>query len=198
MPAARPEHRVLGRHAALEQGARDQHAVPVDVAGGEDVRDARAQEVVHHHVAALDRHAGRGGVDEVGVAGPAHGEEGSVGLHVPRLVADPVDDAHPGWSGSSRSTAALVTTSMPRARKACSSAAETSSSARGTIRGAVLDQRDLAAEVGQDRGELAAGVRRPDDADPVGQRRQAAARPRRSGRARRRGSAAARPARRRR
>ena len=65
-------------------------------------------------------------------------------------------------------------TSMPRPRKACSSATETSTSARAHDPGRVLDERDLAAEVGQDRRELAAGVGRADDADPVGQGGQAA------------------------
>ena len=37
----------------------------------------------------------------------------------------------------------------------------------------VLHQGYLAAEVGEDRRELATGVRRSDDADPAGQRRQA-------------------------
>ena len=40
--------------------------------------------------------------------------------------------------------------------------------------GRVLDERDFAAEVRQDRRELAAGVGCPDDADPVGQGGQAA------------------------
>ena len=40
--------------------------------------------------------------------------------------------------------------------------------------GRVLDERDVATEVRQDRRELAAGVGRPDDADPVGQRGHAA------------------------
>ena len=40
--------------------------------------------------------------------------------------------------------------------------------------GRVLDERDFAAEVRQDRRELAARVGRPDDADPVGQGGQAA------------------------
>jgi hypothetical protein len=39
--APRPQYRVLGCHAPLEEGARD-HAAPVNVAGGEDVRNARA------------------------------------------------------------------------------------------------------------------------------------------------------------
>ena len=37
----------------------------------------------------------------------------------------------------------------------------------------VLDERDATTEIGQDRGELAARVRRPDDADPLWQRAQA-------------------------
>ena len=173
-PAARAQHRVLGCHAAFEEGARDQHAVPVDVAGGEDVRDARAKVVVHHHVAALDRHAGRGGVDEVGVAGPAHREEGGVDVHVPRLVAGPVDDAHTRFEWLEPLDArARDDLDAPLAEGLLERGRDVLVRSRHDPR-RVLEQRDLAAEVGQDRGELAAGVRRPDDADPVGQGAQAA------------------------
>ena len=90
----RSQHGVLGCHSAFEESTRNQHALPVYVPSGEDVRNARAEVVVHHHVPALDRHAGRGSVHEVGVAGPTHREEGRVGLHAHRVVARSVDDSH--------------------------------------------------------------------------------------------------------
>jgi hypothetical protein len=78
----------------FQAGARDEHAVPVDVARGEDVRRGRREVFVDHHVPAVDRHAGRGRVDQVAVAGPAHGEEGGVDLETPVVVSRSVDHAH--------------------------------------------------------------------------------------------------------
>ena len=86
-PPTRAQHRVLGGNTAFECRAAHEHAVPVDVAGGEDVGDACGHEGVDRHVAPLGCHAGGGGVDEVGVAGPADGEECRVHVDRSGLVA---------------------------------------------------------------------------------------------------------------
>ena len=67
---------------------------PVDVPGRVDVRHARAQLVVDHHVATLERDTGRRGVDAVGVAGPSDGEEDRVDVDVSCLAGDGVDGPH--------------------------------------------------------------------------------------------------------
>jgi hypothetical protein len=151
----------------------DQHAVPVDVAGGEDVRDARTQVVVDYDVAAVDRRTSVGAVDEVGVAGPAHCKEGGVGLDGRRLVAHPVDDPNPRAECLPFDGGAGHDLDAPPAKGLLKRGRDILVRARDDPRG-VFDERAPAAEVGQDRGELAARVGRTDHADPAGQGGQAA------------------------
>ncbi len=136
--------------------------------------DVRGRERVDRHVATLGDHAGSGGVDEVGVAGPADGEERRVHVDRPGLVADSVQDAHTGFErlelvdcGAGDDLDAAPPESVFERDRDVDV---------GSLHdpGRVLDKRDVATEVRQDRRELTAGVGRPDDADPVGQRGQAA------------------------
>ena len=134
-PPTRAEHRVLGGDTAFERCAAHEHAVPIDVAGGEDVGDVRGSERVDDHVATLGCHAGGGGVDEVGVAGPADGEECCVHVDRSGLLAQSVQDADTGLERLELVHCCAGDDLDPRPRKACSSATETSISARCTIRG---------------------------------------------------------------
>ena len=93
-PATRAEHRILGGDTTFERRATDEHAVPIDVPGSEDVRNASGSKCVDHHIAALGSHAGSGGVDEVGVAGPADSEERRTHVDRSGFVADSVQ-GHP-------------------------------------------------------------------------------------------------------
>ena len=118
-------------------------------------------ERVDHHVATLGYHAGSGGVDVVGVAGPADGEERRVHVDRSGFVADSVQDAHTGLErlelvdcGAGDDLDAAPPESVVERDR------DVDIGSRHDP-GRVLDERHFAAEVRQDRRELAARVGRP-------------------------------------
>ena len=133
-----------------------------------------AQRVVDHDVPALDVHAGCRSADEIGVAGPADGEEDRVDINGLGRVARLVGDTHARSEWPERLDVGAgddVDATVPvRMLERC----------RDVLVGAwhdpggVFQQRDVAAEIGQDRSELAAGVGGPDDADTLRERLEVA------------------------
>jgi hypothetical protein len=84
------EHRVLSGDPALVAGAGNEHADPVGVPGGQDVRQVAAQRLIDLNVTALGVDADLGGADQVGIAGPANREEHRVDIDLTRVRVGPV------------------------------------------------------------------------------------------------------------
>jgi hypothetical protein len=168
------EHRVLRGDASLVAGAGHQHADAVHVAGGEHVRQAAAQIPADLDVPAGGGDAHSVGAELLGVAGPADGEEHRRDLELGLLAAGAILHGDASWG-------AVEPFDQRCGQHADTAAAEGIGQRGGDVlvrvrdkAGRRLDEGDLGAEVGQDRGELAAGIGATDHRHRRGQRGEAA------------------------
>jgi hypothetical protein len=141
----------------------------IDIAGRKDMGRARPQERIDDDVAAVNGYARGWSVDPVRVARPTCGKERGVHVGASRFGSHAVDHAH-AWGERFDALHARAGEDIDPPRSKCSLhlIGHIGVRPRQDPRTS-LEQADVAAEVGQDRGELATGVRGADDNGPPGQ-----------------------------
>src|SRR6185437_5549067 len=156
---------VPGRDAAFEPGALDQLGAAVDVPGGEDVPGAGPQVVIDRDGSRAAGDCGGVKVEVLEVGGPADGGEGGLrrGAFGGAAAGEMNDDLLAAAfqcldAGAVDDLDALgLERSAQRGGNAGIGA--------GHEPGAGFDEPDMGSQVGEDRGDLAAGVGSADDRD---------------------------------